>query len=500
MFISSPTCSRDGARHEFGVRPKAQLPSMHQSEIKATELRRFCHGVLDLRPTDARVQRAIALARAKSVAPWSRPTWFNEWSRARDIGANWGRPEPIGGPSADGGGVDPSFQSARHPHLAERSLISSHPSCLAPAIRQSRGKICKNRRVRSVAWVPLAVLALLLLTDAPWGGAMASHVQQTPTWTLLNATGPANRSSYGLAYAAPRFGTPYALLFGGRSGNKLLSDTWEFYGGEWHNLSLAIHPPATRYGTLAWDASDNYTVLFGGSNWTAYMNDTWIFSGGQWTKLHPLTSPPARRSAGMTFDAADGYIVLWGGHVGSPAYQPGYVMLNDTWTFHAGVWTNVTGKISPPPAAEPSLTYDADARAVILFGGYNQSGVHGYRGLNDTWEFRAGRWTNLSLSHSPWARDGAAVAYDPRLGGVVVAGGQDEGVAGHWLMNDTWLLTGNSTDGWVWAELYPKESFPPMDSAMAVFDARMGGMLLFGGVGSAPGAPMHWLGATWELH
>ena len=320
---------------------------------------------------------------------------------------------------------------------------------------------------------------------------------QESTWLNLNLAGPSNRSSFAFTYATPTHGPPYALLFGGRRGNLVLSDTWTFSNGVWHKLALKVHPPPTRYGMLVWDAADNYAVLFGGSSTTAYMNDTWVFSAGHWTQLHPEVSPPARRSGGLVYDAADGYVLLWGGHAGAFNYQPGYVMFNDTWTFHRGIWTNVTRRVAPTPASEPSLAYDPLVGAVIEFGGYNQSGVNGYHGLNATWVYRAGTWTNLRLTYSPWARDGAATAYDPELGGVIIAGGQDEGVPGHGIMNDTWLLSGTTVGSLSWTQMHPVRSFPPMDSAMAVYDGQVGGILMFGGVGSMGKVLMHWYGTTW---
>jgi hypothetical protein len=326
-------------------------------------------------------------------------------------------------------------------------------------------------------------------------------VSQPADWSLLAVNGPHNRSSFAFAWGTPSHVAPFGLLFGGRRGSTTLADTWTFRSDTWRHLPLKVHPPPLRFADLAWDAADNEFVLFGGSNSTSYVNETWVFHAGSWSELHPSISPSARRSGGMTYDATDGYVLLWGGHNGSsPMNQTTYRTLNDSWTFHAGVWRNVTSTVAPPPVSEPSLVYDPTLGGVIEFGGYEQHGARGYLAVNQTWEYHAGRWTNLDLSHSPWARDGAAAAYDPNQKGIVLFGGQDEGVTGHCLLNDTWTLTGNSAYSMVWTQLYPVSSPPLMDSAAAIYDAHDQQVVLFGGTGTPTtvcAKAQVWFGSTW---
>lgn len=360
-------------------------------------------------------------------------------------------------------------------------------------------------------------------TDGPGDSLFASHPVgvgpsgspgfQVSNWTPVGVPGPSNRSEAAMTYARPIHAASYVLLFGGRRGGSVLSDTWVFQNGSWSRLVLATHPPPTRFGMMAWDAADQEVVLFGGSNYTAYLNDTWKFTlSGGWTLLHPGTSPMARRSGGMVYDVADGYLVLWGGHTSSPPslvdYQPAYRMLNDTWTFRGGAWTNVTSSSAPTPASEPALVYDPSASAVIEFGGYDQHGRHGYVGLNQTWWFRAGVWTDFMFAVAPGPRDGAAAFYDPLAGGngtsgIVLVGGQDEGVPGQCLLNGTWVLSGSSLAALAWRHLAPS-NLPLMDSATAVYDNAAGAAILFGGTGTSGGvcagiSKMVWYGTTWEL-
>ncbi|MCI4324412.1 MAG: hypothetical protein L3K00_00770 [Thermoplasmata archaeon] len=331
----------------------------------------------------------------------------------------------------------------------------------------------------------------------------------TAAWLALNVSGPANRSEFGFVWVTPLVGGPYGLLFGGRNGRTTFDDTWVFANSTWQQLYPSIHPGPTRYPMVAWDAQDQQVLLFGGSNSTAYLNATWVFHFGHgWRLLHPGLTPPARRSGGLTDDPADHYVVLWGGHNGtapngSPNQQAYYTMLNDTWTFVSGLWSHVVTSTAPPPSSEPSLVYDRAVDEVIEFGGYIQHGVGNYTAFNQTWAYAAGVWTNLGLVHAPFARDGAAAAYDPNRG-LVIAGGQDEGVPGECLMNNTWVLSGTTVPALHWNQLLTRSTFPLLDSASAVYDTQSHALILFGGTGTNKHVcgsvkTMTWLDGTWEM-
>jgi hypothetical protein len=260
---------------------------------------------------------------------------------------------------------------------------------------------------------------------------------------------------------------------------------------------------------MAWDPIDQEVVLFGGSNTTAYLSATWAFHMGHgWRQLTPTVSPAARRSGAMAYDGADHYIVMWGGHNGtapngSVNYQPDYTMLNDTWSFSGGVWKQIVTANAPPPSSEPSLQYDPTVGSLIEFGGYDQHGVGAYVAFNQTWAYAAGVWTNLGLVHSPYARDGAASTFDTSRG-LVLTAGQDEGVSGECLMNDTWVLSGASVSALHWKRVFTTAQYPPMDSASAVYDPVLHENLLFGGTGTnsrlcGSVRTQTWLSATWEL-
>lgn len=187
----------------------------------------------------------------------------------------------------------------------------------------------------------------------------------------------------------------YVLLYSGVERNALFvtGAVYSFHGGVW---TLVDRPPSDptpglRYGSsMVYDAADGYVVMFGGEGPSGNaLADTWTFHGGIWTPIFPSTSPPARWSAGMAYDAADGYAVLFSGR-NSPFGAP----LTDTWEFKAGQWTQDTSSASSPPGlVSPAMADDAADGYAVLFGG--TGGISLYSIYGETWEFKAGQWTLL---------------------------------------------------------------------------------------------------------
>jgi len=118
-------------------------------------------------------------------------------------------------------------------------------------------------------------------------------------------------------------------------------------------------------------------VLFGCGYGCLIANETWELYSGQWWQVSPPNPiPPYRYSAALTYDAALSVLVLFGGFGFSG-------VLNDTWTFSNGVWTNVTALVGPAPPARwlAGMSDDSSAFPPILFGGLNSV----FAEYNDTW-------------------------------------------------------------------------------------------------------------------
>lgn len=183
--------------------------------------------------------------------------------------------------------------------------------------------------------------------------------------------------------------------------------------GNWTNITNSSGPgPSFRKApAMAYDAADDYVVLFGGyASASMFYSDTWTFHAGKWTQLFPASHPPARAYASMVYDAKDGYILLFGGFNHSGKF-------GDTWTFRGGVWTQWFLSVSPAPRYGASMAFDPHDNYTVLFGGQSQTAI-----LNDTWTFLNGNWTQLTIA-SPARRLGAEMVYDYTDGYVFLWGG-----------------------------------------------------------------------------
>lgn len=240
------------------------------------------------------------------------------------------------------------------------------------------------------------------------------------------------------------------LLFGGWNLN-YLNDTWKFVGGSWYELGWVGHngipsPSPREMAQMTFDPVDNYTVLFGGWSGTANLGDTWRLQAGNWTELSSTSGYPVARELGsMTWDAANGEAVLFGGCENQCTTNSSY---QDTWTFRGGTWTRLSLTLSPRGRWEAASTYDSTDGYVLLYGGRNTTGPF-VSVLNDTWSFLDNRWTNLTPEINPASRWGGRMASDTTDGYVVLFGG----------INGSRTLQNYSLDTWEWKDL-PQVSTP----------------------------------------
>jgi PKD repeat protein len=240
----------------------------------------------------------------------------------------------------------------------------------------------------------------------------------------------------------------------------------------WINVTSAAPraaPPETAGGSSAYDPKDNETVYFGGciAAGACPSNQTWVFADGTWTnETNPFDAPPARDYASMDYDANMKAVLLFGG---DGVHGP----LGDTWVFSGGTWTNVTF-YGPGPIARygASMAFDPqpEENGSVLFGGY--SSVLGY--LNDTWVWQGGSgWVLLSPSFAPPEVVYAAMAYDAADGYIVLFGGYTYAFG---FSAETWELYSGQ-----WWAVSPKN--PPLARYIAsmVYVPSLSGVLLFGG-------------------
>jgi PKD repeat protein len=298
-------------------------------------------------------------------------------------------------------------------------------------------------------------------------------------WQNLTAnqiTDPGANSGSMMAYL-PRLGG--VVMIGGTASYNS-TQTWLFKGGYWSDITANVTgaPPLRWSGGLVYDAADGYLLLFGGRDSTGWFNDTWTFNGSTWTNLSPSHSPEVRAFFTMVYDPTDGYVVLfsggcWCGVSGSR------IVYNDTWTYRAGAWTDLTPSlsVSPPQLQFDPGAWDAHDGYLLVFGG----GSYGYcAGTNLTWSFVGGVWTNRTIgSHGPTVLGGnSAMAYDPVAGVAVYFGGfttsSCSAYGGTWTyQNGTWENVTSQLGG---------PSPPPSRGSALAWDAGDGYTLLFGGI------------------
>jgi hypothetical protein len=242
----------------------------------------------------------------------------------------------------------------------------------------------------------------------------------------------------------------------------------------WQPLTPGVRPGARAGASLAYDRKHRILVLWGGGEPTgglsaAVSGDTWAFNGSTW---HQLPTGPARIRSSLVFDPRISSFVTFGGS--SPTGVTG-----DTWTFDGSKWTQIA--VSGPPAREgASMAYDPRLHEIVLFGGDTNTAAE----LGDTWAWKPMTgWTRLSPHRAPGVRFGSSMVFDPRLGKLVLFGG--EGVNG--IQNDTWTF-----DGSTWEQLVTTTSPASRVQQSMTYDRHLHAVVLFGGVG-----PRDDLGDTW---
>ncbi len=213
----------------------------------------------------------------------------------------------------------------------------------------------------------------------------------------------------------------------------------------WTNITSRVVPlPGPRLSTMTWDASDGYVLLYGGVTLNAtdqlvVDSDTWSYVNGTWTNLTRTVvggPPPEAEDAVLSYDPWTGLAVLVGG---TSAVSSN---LSLTWTYHAGVWTNITATAGTPPSPRwlPVFVADVASHQMLLFGGASPNSDHG---LDDTWLFTGSAWSNITgtVGTSPPDLAGLSGTYDPAESGILVLG---TSYAGPPYLGATYLFTGGA--------------------------------------------------------
>src|SRR5437660_2601178 len=257
-------------------------------------------------------------------------------------------------------------------------LIFFLAACGEPSVAASQAK------ATSRATTPQATATALSTPDA----------QVTPAF-INDGAGPASRAAPQFAYDKQH---KTLVLFGGRSFNGYLRDTWTWDGHIWTQQHPALSPGPILGASMAYDDATGFIVLFGGVPiFGPATNDTWLWNGTTWIRQHPSIAPPRRRHANMVYDAVLGQLVLFGGY-GTDTKSP----LNDTWLWNGTSWTQQHPATSPSARLSASMAYDAITHTVVLFGGDDMGAPIPL--LTDTWTWNGTSWTQQHPATSPEVR------------------------------------------------------------------------------------------------
>ena len=208
-------------------------------------------------------------------------------------------------------------------------------------------------------------------------------------WTQKQNIGPSPRYSQVMTYDSAK---QRVLLFGGRTGENFLNDTWQWDGSDW--TQVADTGPSPRFlSTMAYDSSREKAVLFGGyansSTITSILNDTWEWDGTEWTQVadtgpaaiglnEKILNPPSPSSGYiMSYDSTRQKMMLFGG------WNPNRTH-NDTWEWDGTEWTQVAD-IGPSSRGLYGMVYDTSQQKMVLFDGET----------GETWQMTNNNWVKV---------------------------------------------------------------------------------------------------------
>jgi MYXO-CTERM domain-containing protein len=274
------------------------------------------------------------------------------------------------------------------------------------------------------------------------------------TWTkVITTAGPSARSDAGLAYDPVR---KSLILYGGQNyqmggmyDQTALGDTWEWSSTtrQWTQLSPTTSPDPLYSHGMVTDTTRNKILLFAGMSNYSYSpdgnyldpmrNEVWEWDGSKltWTNRTPVSgadAPSPRQYPILAYDEGRQKLFV----EESSGY--GYFGSGSNSTFwewdpiSAGWVMRSTGDYldyGTPYCA----TYDSTRRREVVFGDiWSQTTT----GIHETWELDAKgpTWYVRSITDSPSAGYGLAMAFDSARAVVVLFGGNANGAP----MDETW--------------------------------------------------------------
>ncbi|CAN7375559.1 cadherin-like beta sandwich domain-containing protein [Paenibacillus sp. LjRoot56] len=186
-----------------------------------------------------------------------------------------------------------------------------------------------------------------------------------------------------------------------------------------------------------------------------------------WQRVTTNLSPGARQGAAMIFDEMAENVVMFGGQSNSGLFDETWI-----WDGYEKTWREELHLASSPSKRKgAAMAYDPSTGKVLLFGGEGQSGAL----LGDTWLWDGmdAKWEQVQgLTDSPIARGGAQLAYNGDQ--LVLFGGYSGSGSSKHLQDDTWLWNGTG-----WTQATPDDKPPAAYGGQMAFDGQTA--VLYGG-------------------
>jgi hypothetical protein len=331
--------------------------------------------------------------------------------------------------------------------LISRELLLSQPTANSS---QKKSKLSALPVLATASWFLFLTFALAQTITASQVGWRLVVVDQQPPGRINGI----------IAYDSAR---ERAVLFSGANvwmdrDGLYLTDTWEWDGEKWLDISPAQQPPGRAAHAMAFDENRQVIVLFGGRNSSGPLDDTWEWDGQEWRLRAAANSPPARCCHQLWYDSQRDRIILHGG------YDTEQLFYNDTWEWDGEIWTPITNWEHPGPVASGfASAYDPVRNQAVLF-------LAGWSAGTYLWQ--DGTWTKPNLTTEPPERASAYMVYNTQQEGIILFGGLHE----HRYFDDSWLF-----DGQTWRLLDTHITPPARYSHAIFFDQKRQRVMLFGG-------------------
>ncbi|MFP4345676.1 MAG: Kelch repeat-containing protein [Anaerolineales bacterium] len=211
---------------------------------------------------------------------------------------------------------------------------------------------------------------------------------QSGTWTeIVPAGAPRPPARFGMVGDIDGSRGHLLMALGAATEGALFNDVWslDLETDSWREISTAEPAPAPRYGAgggVAFYNGDIFYVSHGCAGEETRYADTWAFDieGEAWREVTPAGEVPSARCFPGADVTGPGDLFLFGGWRFPPEPRP----LADVWRFdgEAGAWEQLATFTPGPPARQAAtLAHLGDRAEAFLFGGLGASDVR----LDDVW-------------------------------------------------------------------------------------------------------------------